>query len=121
MSNLTVAILISVLIIALSVVIFFVVKDLKDVKNGNVLVENLDLKISQVKTVDDKTLNVTVKRNFGEGEFDSLSFVVDDGSTIEVVKKSSFMKENESQEFSLNFILINASKIKRISITPCFH
>ncbi len=120
LSNLTVAILISVLIIALCVVIFFIVRNINNVEKGTVLVKDLDLKISQVKTVDDRNMEITVKRNEGEGDFSSLSFVVDDGSNIEIIKKETFIEQGGSEIISLKFILVNASRIKRISITPLF-
>ena len=120
LSRLIINILIASLIIIIGIIIFVVFRNIMHNQNGQIVLENLDLKISQVQKIDDSTLNVTVKRNQGEGEFFALSFVVDDGTRIEIIKKIASIEENQEQTFSLTFLLINASKVKRISITPIF-
>ena len=61
-----------------------------------------------------------MKRNLGEGEFVGLSFVVNDGSVTEVIRINSSMPENQTGNFSLKFISLNASRVKKISVTPIF-
>jgi len=120
LSRLDIILIILISIVLLTLVFFILFRIVNNVKEGNILVEDLDLKISQVKIVDDKTTEITVKRNEGEGEFSGLSFLVDDGSNIEIIKKETSMIQNESETFSLKFIIVNASRIKKIAITPIF-
>ena len=67
LSRLTVNLLIGSLIIILCVIIFFIVRGW-DEGQEVFTDENIDLKISQVKTVDDSTLDLTLKRGEEEGE-----------------------------------------------------
>ncbi len=119
LSRLAVNLLISSLIIILGVVIFIIVKGWD---SGQEVYDDsqLDLKISQVKKINDNTLDLTLKRNTGEGEFVGLSFIVSDGIITEVIRINSSMPENQTGNFSLNFISINASRIKKISVTPIY-
>jgi len=120
LSRLAVNLLIGSLIIILGVVIFFIVRGYMNDGQEVFTDENIDLKISQVKTIDDNTLDLTLKRDLGEGEFVGLSFAVSDGSLTEVVRVNSSMPENQSGNFSLNFISLNASRVKKISVTPIY-
>ena len=121
LSRLAVNLLIVFLILILAVILFLIVKNILNENKQKVFDDStLDFKISQVKKVDDSTLDVTVKRNEGEGEFVALSFAVDDGALMEIIRVNSSMPENQDGSFSLNFVLLNSSKIKRISVTPIF-
>jgi len=119
LSRLTVNLLIGSLIIILGVIIFFIVRGW-DEGQEVFTDENIDLKISQVKTVDDSTLDLTLKREIGEGEFIGLSFAVSDGSLVEVIRVNTSMPENQSGNFSLKFISMNASRVKKVSVTPIY-
>ncbi len=120
-SRLAVNIIIGVLILALIVIIYFIVSGIMKDNKYKVLDDSqLDLKISQVKKINDNTLDLTLKRNSGEGEFIGLSFAAEDDSTTEVIRINGFIPENESGNFSLNFLLMNASKLKKISVTPIY-
>lgn len=122
LSRLTINLLIGSLIMILGVVIFFIVRGyLEDNGSQEIFTdENIDLKISQVKTVDDTTLDLNLKRGTGEGNFVGLSFAVSDGSLTEIIRLNNSMMENESENFSLSFILLNASRVKKISVTPIY-
>ncbi len=118
MSRLTINFLIGFLILALAVIIFIIVRGYMDDSKQEVLSEeNLDFKIFQVKRIDDNTLNVTVKRNVGGGNFEGLSFLISDGSITEIIKVNTSIQENESEEFSIDVIQINVSRIKSISVS----
>ena len=120
LSRLAISLLICSLIIILGMIIWIILRsenpDNPEVFNN----ENLDLKISQVKKINDNTLDLTLKRNSGEGEFVGLSFAVSDGSTTEIIKVDCSIQENQENVFSLKFISLNASKIKKISVTPIY-
>jgi len=119
LSRLAIGLLICSLIIVLALVIWIILRGGKE--NQNTYDDsNLDLKISQVKKTNDNNLDVTVKRNSGEGEFVGLSFEVSDGSTTEIIKVDGSIPENQENVFSLKFISLNASKIEKISVTPIY-
>jgi len=80
----------------------------------------LNLEITKTQRINDSTLNVTVKRNAGEGEFIGMNFVVEDDANTEVIKKYFLLKELETQRFQLFFNIINATKAKKISVVPIF-
>ena len=120
LSRLAINFIIILLIIIIAGIIFFIVKGITSNQGKQDVIDysTLDLKISQVQKVDDSTLDVTVKRNEGEGQFVALSFIVKDGINTEIIRKNVSMEELENETFSLNFILLNASRVKSISITP---
>jgi hypothetical protein len=119
-SRLTLNLLISFFIVVLVVVIWFALKDEANKEDYSLNDSSLDLKILEVKKVDDSKLNVTIKRNMGEGDFVGLSFSVDDGNTTEIIRVNSSILENQDGNFVLEFSLINASNLEKISITPIF-
>ena len=122
LSRIAINLIIILLIVIIAGVIFFLVRDIINNQGKQEVFDDstLDLKISQVQKINDNTLDVTVKRNEGKGQFVALSFAVDDGALMEIVRVNSSMSENQNGSFSLNFILLNASKIKRVSVTPIF-
>ena len=122
LSRIAINFIIILLIVIIGGVIFILVRNIMSNQGEQDVFDDstLDLKISQVQKVNDNTLDVTVKRNEGMGEFVALSFAVDDGALMEIVRINSSMPENQDGNFSLNFVLLNASKIKRISVTPIF-
>jgi len=120
LSKLSIGLLVCSLIIILGMIIWIILRS-ENPNNPEVFNnENLDLKISQVKKINDNTLDLTLKRNSGEGEFVGLSFAVSDGSTTEIIKVKSSIPENQENVFSLKFISLNTSKIKKISVTPIY-
>ena len=122
LSRIAINLIIILLIVIIAGVIFFLVRDIINNQGKQEVFDDstLDLKISQVQKINDNTLDVTVKRNEGEGEFVALSFAVDDGALMEIVRINSSMPEMQEEVFSLNFVLLNSSKIKRVSVTPIF-
>jgi hypothetical protein len=80
----------------------------------------LNLEISKVQIINYTDLNVTLKRNTGEGEFIGIDFIVSDGTNREVIKKNTSLKELEVGVVQLSLTKVNASQIKAISIAPIF-
>ncbi len=121
MSRLTINLLIGFLILALAVIIFIIVRGYTQETKHEVLSDDdIDLKISQVKQIDDSNLGLTLRRNFGEGSFSGLSFIVYDGVNLEIIKLDAFIEENDSEELSLYFNQVNASRIKSISVSTIY-
>jgi hypothetical protein len=67
-------------------------------------------------------INVTVKRNVGDGEIAGLKFIIDDGENTEVVEVNNFsLEELQERMFNLSLTDIqNSSKIQKISVAPIF-
>ena len=122
LSRIAINFIIILLIVIIGGVIFILVRNIMSNQGEQDVFDDstLDLKISQIQKVDDSTLDVVVKRNEGEGEFVALSFAVDDGALMEIIRVNSSMPEMQEEVFSLNFVLLNSSKIKRVSVTPIF-
>jgi len=79
----------------------------------------LNLKISQVKTEADGTLNVKVKRNPGAGELIGIKFVISDGTNTKVIERETEMKVLEEKTFKFNSSeLEGISSVKEVSIAP---
>ncbi len=121
MSRLTINLLIGFLILALIVIIFILIRSYTSGSEYEVFGDDdIDLKISQVKQIDDSNLGLTLRRNFGEGSFSGLSFIVYDGVNLEIIKLDAFIEENDSEELSLYFNQVNASRIKSISVSTIY-
>ncbi len=63
-------------------------------------------------------VNLTVKRNPGEGEFTSLKFVFYDGKDSEVVTQTVSLDELEERRFNFHLIIVNVSRLVSISVVP---
>ncbi len=121
MSRLTINLLIGFLILALAVIIFILIRSYTQGSKYETLSgDDIDLKISQVKQIDDNNLGLTLSRNIGQGSFSGLSFIVYDGVNIEIIKLDAFIEENNSEELSLYFNQVNASRIKSISVSTIY-
>jgi hypothetical protein len=80
----------------------------------------LDLEISHAQIRENNSLVVMVKRNLGRGEFVGINFRIYDGNNTEVIRTNYTLEQLESKIFLLNLALVNASKVKKISIDPVF-
>src|SRR5574344_349470 len=120
LSRLAVNLLIGSLMLILGVIIWIILRGGSENNQEIFTDENIDLKISEVKKINDNTLDLTLKRGIGEGEFVGLSFAVSDGSLVEVIRINSSMPENQTGNFSLKFISLNASRVKKVSVTPIY-
>ena len=82
----------------ISITGFMVDMDIRDVKdNGN----NIDVKI---------------KREVGEGNLKGVRFIVDDGSTPEIIDNNNSLNELEEKSYNLNY----SGLLKKVSIAPIF-
>jgi len=122
LSTIVTTLLILLLIFVAIGIIWIVVK--KVIVEGSEQVSlgkfTLDLKITQVQTIDNNTIKVKIKRNQGAGDFVALSFIFDDGTNSEVIKRNSSMKEFEEIPFYLDLNEVNLSNLEKIEIAPVF-
>jgi len=63
-------------------------------------------------------VNLTVKRNQGEGEFDTLRFVFYDGQSYEIVTQAVSLDELEERQFSIHLNDLTVSHLASISMVP---
>ena len=83
---------------------------------------NLEIKNVVMDPVNLNKINVTVKRNVGDGEIAGLKFIIDDGENTEVIEVTNFsLDELQEKEINLSLTEIqNSSKIQKISVAPIF-
>ncbi len=117
----TAAILIFVFVILL-VVAFIVIKEVViDENEQNTLGKyTLDLELSQVQIKDNNSLLILVKRNIGKGEFIGMKFIMDDGKHTETILVNETLEELGSKIFLFSLNITNASKMKKVSLSPVF-
>ncbi len=120
LTKLSLILLIASLILIIGVVLWIFLRNGSSKEDYALYDSNLDLKISQVQKVDDSKLNVEVRVNSGERKFVALSFSASDGSTTEVIRINSSIPGDEEGNFSLNFVVLNASKVNKITVTPIY-
>lgn len=81
----------------------------------------LDLKIDNVAINSAaNSVDVTVKRNTGAGDFTGIKFVFDDGSNSESIVYNTTLLENEKTKFSMTLSTINLSNLETIRVIPIF-
>ncbi len=99
-------------------VIWVVVNSIFDDSVGGIDLASskVKLEIQRVTLNNNNTIDVNVKRNVGEGEFEKLNFVVGDGENSLVFKKDANLKEFEQRTFTLDY----NGFVKEISVAPIF-
>ena len=98
-------------------IVWVVVKNVISEGTEGVSIEqfSVDLEIKNVK-VSNGNLSVTVKRNPGRGEVNSLKFVLSDGTNSEVVElKNIDLDELEENTYNVDY---NINLVKKISVSP---
>ncbi len=118
----SVTILLVIIVIVLMVIMWILFRNFfgnhKNVDTIPLDESNLDLKISRVQKINDSFINIVVNREYGEGEFVALTFIIYDGNKTETIRKNISIEESENKNILINLALVNASKIQSISITP---
>ena len=118
----SVTILLVIIVIVLMVIMWVLFRNFfgnhKNVDTIPLDESNLDLKISRVQKINDSFINIVVNREYGEGEFVALTFIIYDGNKTETIRKNISIEESENKNILINLALVNASKIQSISITP---
>jgi hypothetical protein len=114
-----VLVLLSVIIL---VVIGFIVKNAVGENTDKFITDQFttDLKISAVKIIDENNIQVTVKREVGEGNLVGIVFILYDSDESEIVRKEVTMKELEEKNFEIILEVVNAKNIQKIAIAPIF-
>jgi len=118
----SVTILLVIIVIVLMVIMWVLFRNFfgnhKNVDTIPLDESNLDLKISRVQKINDSFINIVVNREYGEGEFVAITFIIYDGNKTETIRKNISIEESENKNILINLALVNASKIQSISITP---
>jgi len=79
----------------------------------------LDAKIKNVNLENiSNNVNLTVKRNPGEGAFTGLKFIFYDGRNSEVITQTVSLNELEERGFNFHLNILNVSQLVSISIVP---
>jgi uncharacterized protein YkwD len=114
-------ILILIAIVVLSIVGVVVNNLIRD-KSDQFITDQFttDLVISNVQVLSETEMQVTVKRNPGEGNVVGIAFVAYDFNGSEVVRKNIPLKELEQKNFQIILEVVNASEIQKIAIAPIF-
>lgn len=121
LSRSTNTLLITMLILVSGAIIWLVLRNpMHDTANQISFYESeLNMQITKVK-LNENTLNVTIKRNVGRGQFVGTSFIIEEGESSEVFLEKTTLNELEMKTFELNLIQINPSNITLIKIAPIF-
>ena len=116
----TTLIIILLTIVALGI-IWVVVKNILDKGSDEITLTGLTLDLEITKVVVDETfVNVTVKRNPGDGNLVGINFVFSDGDNSVVVRRDTTLAELGVQTFSFIQLQLAVGEITSISIAPIF-
>ena len=74
----------------------------------------VDLKIENVESQSDGSIDVRVRRNIGKGELSGINFILSDRENTEVIKKETTMNELGTQTFNL----ASSGAVFEISVAP---
>jgi hypothetical protein len=117
----TAAIFMFVFVILLVVAFIVIKKVVIDENEQNTLGKyTLDLELSQVQIKDNNSLLILVKRNIGKGEFIGMEFIMDDGKHTETILVNETLDELGSKIFLFPLNITNASRMKKVSLSPVF-
>lgn len=79
-----------------------------------------DLNILRAVVVNDSTINITVRREKGEGDFSKLNFVFLQDSQTEIIPVEASLEELHTGSFSIHLSILNASKVESVGVAPIF-
>jgi hypothetical protein len=80
----------------------------------------VDLDIVRADIINDTAINLTVKRDSGDGELYGVLFIVYDKDNSEVVRYNVPLQELEEKRFNIILSVLNTSNVKKVSIAPVF-
>ncbi len=116
----TTLIIILLTIVALGI-IWVVVKNVLDKGSEQISLTGITLDLEIIKVnVEGDNLDVTVKRNPGEGDLTAINFVFSDGDNSVVVRRNTNLDELGWQTFSFSLSTLAVEEITSISIAPVF-
>ncbi len=113
--------LITVLILVSASIIWIVLKEPlnKTAEQIAFYEHELDLKIQSV-ALDSNSMNVTIVRNPGRGNFIGTSFKVEGNNISETFIEKSSLKELEMKTYKLEMVSLNSPNAVKIQIAPIF-
>jgi len=130
MSAVVTTLIIILLAIVAMGIIWVVVRNIINKGSDEITLTGLTLDLEITKAVaddngtpDDETddiLNVTVKRNSGEGNLVGINFVIGDGDNSVVVTRDSTLAELGLETFTFSLSTLAVGEITSISVAPIF-
>jgi len=78
---------------------------------------NLDLENA---ILDGNTINAVVKRNEGSGDLIAINFILEDGTSVGIIKKETTLAENQTEVFVLDLNEISLENAIAISVAPIY-
>jgi len=122
LSTIVATLLIIMLVLVAIGIIWVVIKNV--IKGGTEQVSlgkfTVDMEISKADKINYSNINVTVKRNPGEGELSGIIFITSDKDNSETTRYNISINELEEKKFQIILHEINTSTVEKISITPIF-
>jgi len=116
----TTLIIILLTIVALGIV-WVVVKNLVNKGSEEITLTRLTLDLEIIRAnVEGNQLDVTVKRNPGEGNLVGINFVISDGENSVVVRRNTNLQELGWETFSFILSALPVDEITSISVAPIF-
>ncbi len=94
----------------------FVNGEEKQTQLGSVNI-NLDLENA---ILDGNTINAVVKRNEGSGDLIAINFILEDGTSVGIIKKETTLAENQTEVFVLDLNEISLENAIAISVAPIY-
>lgn len=113
--------LITMLILISSSIIWIVLKEPLDKTSQQIAFyeHELDIKIHSV-SLDEDSMNITIVRNPGRGNFIGTSFKIESKNLSETFIERSSLKELEIKTYKLDMISLNSPDAVKIQISPIF-
>ncbi|HIG94520.1 MAG: hypothetical protein QT05_C0049G0030 [archaeon GW2011_AR13] len=99
-------------------IIFNIVNEESERIGANQL--SLDLNFGKIDVEFPNSLNVSVKRDVGEGKIDGIKIVADDGKTSEIFSFNESIDELETKVFTLNFVDLSILNAEKLTLSPYF-
>ena len=81
---------------------------------------SLELKVEQVKIIDEKTISVQLSADSGTGTISAINFLIDNGKEFEIIQKEITLEELEREDFILNLKRVEINEHTRILVSPIF-
>lgn len=114
-SEVITSLIIILLVIVAIMVVWIVIRNVIDQGSEQISLSQftIDLELERV-VVNPTSIDVTVKRNAGQGELTGLKFIVSDGANSQAIDSSETLSELEQKTITLNYVGI----VKSVAVAP---
>ncbi|MEK6925641.1 MAG: LamG domain-containing protein [Nanoarchaeota archaeon] len=115
MSEVIATLIIILLVIVAILVVWGVVRNVIDTGAEQITLDKFTINIELEKAVvSQNSIDVTVKRNPGQGELSGFRFVISDGTNSQIIDSTATLSELEQKTISLNYVGI----VKSVGVAP---